>query len=137
MRRTKEQAKKRTYEVGSSSRTQASVPPPVDNNARRTRVLRGLNREQLALADIYKSTRLIGGKYFDPSVLREFGCEYMVDRLLRHGQWSRVFDWRGPTYGPVTYEFLASLKKKKKGTDQLIKAINIIRSFWQEVHTLC
>jgi len=31
----------------------------------------------------------------------------MVNRLLRQPQRSKVFEWRGPTYTPVTYEFLA------------------------------
>ena len=79
----------------------------VEPNARRTRVLRGLTHEQLSLVDMYKSENLIGGKYFNPSVLREFVFEDMVNRLLRHPQWSKVFEWRGPTYTPVTYEFLA------------------------------
>jgi len=86
-------------------------PPPlqseVEPNARRTMVLRGLTHEQLALVDVYKLENLIGGKYFDPSVLREFGFEDMVNRLLRQPQWSKVFEWRGPTYTPVTYDFLA------------------------------
>jgi len=88
----------------------AEPPPPsplVEPNARGTRVLRGLTHKQLALVDVYKSKNLIGGKYFNPSVLREFGFEDMVNRLLRHPQWSKVFEWRGPTYTPVTYEFLA------------------------------
>ena len=88
----------------------AEPQPPqsqVEPNARGTRVLRGLTHEQLALVDVYKSENLIGGKYFDPSVLREFGFEDMVNRLLRHPQWSKLFEWREPTYTPVTYEFLA------------------------------
>jgi len=47
------------------------------------------------------------GKYFDPSLLREFGFEDMVNRLLRQPQRNKLFKWRGPTYTPVTYEFLA------------------------------
>ena len=82
-------------------------PPQVEPNARGTRVFRGLTHEQLALVDVNKSENLIGGKYFDPSVLREFGFEDMVNRLLRHSQWSKVFEWRGLTYTPVTFEFLA------------------------------
>jgi len=82
-------------------------PPQVEPNAKETRVLRGLTYEQLVLVDMYKLENLIGGKYFDPSVLREFGFEDMVNRLLRHPQWSKVFEWRGPTYTPITYEFLA------------------------------
>jgi len=82
-------------------------PPQVEPNAIGTRVLRALTHEQLPLVDVYKSENFIGGKYFDPSVLREFGFEDMVNRLLRHPQWSKVFEWRGPTYTPVTYEFLA------------------------------
>jgi len=112
MGRCKEQGLKRNYEEASTSRTMARVEPPppppqVEPNARGTRVLRGLTHEQLVLVDMYKSENLIGGKYFDPSVLREFGFEDMVNRLLRHPQWSKVFEWRGPTYTPVTYEFLA------------------------------
>jgi len=112
MGRTKEQALNRNYEEASASRTMVIVeplPPPsqVEPNARGTRVLRGLTHEQLVLVDMYKSENLIGGKYFDPSVLRKFGFEYMVNRLLRHPQCSKVFEWRGPTYTPVTYEFLA------------------------------
>lgn len=38
----------------------------------------------------------------------------MVNRFLKHTQWSKVFDWRGQTYAPVTYEFLASLNIKKE-----------------------
>ena len=56
----------------------AEPPPPqpqVEPNARGTRVLRVLTHEQLALVDMYKLVNLIGGKYFDPSVLREFGFE--------------------------------------------------------------
>jgi len=67
----------------------AEPPPPrpqVEPNARGTRVLRGLTHEQLALVDMYKSENLFGGKYFDPSVLREFGFEDMVNRLLRQPQ---------------------------------------------------
>jgi len=82
-------------------------PPQVEPNARGTRVLRGLTHDQLALVDVYKSENLIGGKYFDPSVLREFGFEDMVNRLLRQPQLGKVFEWRGPTYTPVTYKFLA------------------------------
>jgi len=88
----------------------AEPPPPrpqVEPNSRGTRVLRGLTHEQLALMDMYKSENLIGGKYFDPSVLRGFRFEDMVNCLLRQPQWSKLFEWRGPTYTPVTYEFLA------------------------------
>jgi len=88
MGRTKEQALKRNYEEASTSQTMARaepppLPPQVEPNARETRVLRGLTHEQLALVDMYKSENLIGGKYFDPSVLR------------------------GSPYTTVTYEFLA------------------------------
>jgi len=80
MGRIKEQALKRNYEEASTSRTMARAEPPlpppeVEPNARGTRVLRGLTHEQLALLDVYKSENLIGGKYFDPSVLREFGLK--------------------------------------------------------------
>jgi len=107
-----QQALKRNYEEAGTSRTMARPEPPfpspqVEPNARGTRVLRGLTHEQLALVDVYKSENLIGAKYFDPSVLREFGFEDMVNRLLRHPQWSKVFEWTGPRYTPVTYEFLA------------------------------
>ena len=106
MGRTKEQALKRNYEEANTSRTTARVEPPpprqqVQPNARGTRVLRGLTHEQLALVDVYKSENLIGGKYFDSSMLREFGFEDMVNRLQREPQRSKV------TYTPVTYEFLA------------------------------
>jgi len=112
MGRTKEHALKRIYEDASTTRTTAIVeptPPPlqVEPNARETRVLRGLTHEQLAPVDMYKLGNLFGGKYFDPCVLREFGFEDMVNRLIRHPQRSKVFQWRGPTYTPVTYEFLA------------------------------
>ena len=108
MGRTKEQALKRNYEEASTSRTTATAEPrpprqQVEPNARGTRVLRGLTHEQLALVDVYKSENLIGLKYFDPSVVREFGFEDMVNRLLRQPQLSKVFEWRGPTYTPVTY----------------------------------
>jgi len=91
MGRTKEQASKRNYEEASTSGTMARAEPPpppshVEPNARGTRVLRGLTHEQLALVDVYKSENLIGGKYFDPSVLRKFGFEDMVNRLLRPSQ---------------------------------------------------
>ena len=85
----------------------AEPQPPqsqVEPNARGTRVLRGLTHEQLALVDVYKSENLIGGKDFDPRVLREFGFVDMVNRLP---QLSKVFEWRGPTYNQVTYEFLS------------------------------
>jgi len=64
---TKEQDLKRNYEEPSTSQTMArakppSPPPQVEPNARRTRVLRGLTHEQLALVDMYKSENLIGGK---------------------------------------------------------------------------
>jgi len=112
MGRTKEQALKRNYEEASTSRKPARAEPPpqrqqVEPKARGTRVVRGLTHEQLALVDVYRSENLIGEKYFDPSVLAEFGFEDMVNRLLRHPQWSKVFEWRGPTYTAVTYEFLA------------------------------
>jgi len=73
---TKEQALKRNYEEASTSRTMARAEPPppppqVEPNARGTRVLRGLTLEQLALVNVYKSENLIGGKYFDPSMLRK------------------------------------------------------------------
>jgi len=112
MGRTKEQALKRNYEETSTSQTMARTEPPpprpqVEPNARGTRVLRGLTHEQLALVDVYKSENLIIGKYFDPSVLREFGFEGMLNRLLRQPLLSKVFEWGGPTYTPATYEFLA------------------------------
>jgi len=99
MGRIKEQALKWNYDEASIIRTMARAEPPppppqVEPNAKGTRVLRGLTHEQLALVDVYKSENLTGGKYFDPSVLRESGIEDMVE-------------WRGPTYTPVTYEFLA------------------------------
>lgn len=82
MGRTKKRAKKTTYEDVSTIRTRvqparAQPPPPppqVDLYARGTQVLRGLTHEQLTLVNVYKSMNLMGGKYFDPSVLREFGC---------------------------------------------------------------
>jgi len=112
MGRTKEQALKRNYEEASTSQTMARAEPPppspqVEPNARGPRVLRSLTHEQLSLVDVYKLENLIGSKYFYPSVLREFGFEDMVNRLLRHLQWSKLFEWRGPTYTWVTYEFLA------------------------------
>jgi len=112
MGRTKKQALKRNYEEAGTSRTMARpeppLPPPqVEPNTRGTRVLRVLTHEQLAPVDVYKSENLIRGKYFDPSVLRELGFGDMVNRLLRHPKWSKVFEWKGPTYTPVTYEFLA------------------------------
>ena len=108
MGRIKEHALKRNYEQASTSRTMARAEPPppppqVEPNARGTRVLRGLTHEQLALVDVYKSENLIGGKYFDPRVVREFR---FVDMVNRQPQLSKVFEWRGPTYTPVTYEFL-------------------------------
>jgi len=112
MGRTKEQALKRNYEEASTCQTMARTEPPpplplVEPNARRTRVLRGLTHEQLALVDVYKSENLIGGKYFDPIVLRECRFKDMVNRLLRQRLLSKVFEWGGPTYTPATYEFLA------------------------------
>jgi len=112
MGRTKEQALKRNYEEASTSRTTPRAEPPpqrqqVEPKARGTRVVRGLTHEQLALGDVYRSENLIGEKYIDPSVLREFGFEDMVNRLLRHPQWSKVFERRGLTYTPVTFEFIA------------------------------
>jgi len=112
MGRIKEQGLKRNYEEASTTRTMARAEPPppppqVEPNARGTRVLRGLTHEQFALVDVYKSENLIGEKYFDPSLLREFGFEDMVNRSLRHSQWSKVFECIGVTYTPVTYEFLA------------------------------
>jgi len=97
MGRTKQQALKKNYEEAGTSRTMARVEPPlpppqVEPNARGTRVLRGLTNEQLAFADVYMSENLIGGKYFAPSVLRELGFGDMVNRLLRHPQWSKVFE---------------------------------------------
>jgi len=99
MGRTKEQALKWNYEEARTIRTMARAEPPppppqVEPNAKGTRVLRGLTHEQLPLVHVYKSENLTGGKYFDPSVLRESGIEDMVE-------------WREPTYTPVTYEFLA------------------------------
>jgi len=87
MGRIKEQALKRNYEEASTSRTMARAEPPppppqLEPNARGTMVLRGLTHEQLALVDVYNVENLIGGKYFDPSVLREFGFEDMVNRLI-------------------------------------------------------
>jgi len=88
MRIAKEQALKMNLEEASTSRTMARAEPPtprpqVEPNARGTRVLRGLTHEQLSLVDMYKSENLIVGKYFYPSVLREFGFEDMVNRLQR------------------------------------------------------
>ena len=100
------------YEEASTSRTTARAEPPplrqqVEPKARGTRVLRGLTHEQLAFVDMYMSENLIGGKILKSEYVREFGFKDMVNRLLRHPQWSKVFEWRGPTYTPVTYEFLA------------------------------
>jgi len=80
MGRTKEQGLKSNYEEASTSRTMARAEPPppppqIEPNARGTRVLRDLTHEQFALVNVYKSENLIGGKYFDPSVLREFGLK--------------------------------------------------------------
>jgi len=103
---------KRNYEEAGTSRTMARTEPPpprpqVEPNARGTRVLRGLTLEQLALVDVYKSENLIGGKCFDPIVLREFRFKDLVNWLLRQSLLSKVFEWGGPTYTPATYEFLA------------------------------
>jgi len=87
--------------------TRAEPQPPqsqVEPNARRTRVHRGITHEQLGLAEVYNSENLIGGKYFYPRVVREFG---FVDMVNRQPQLSKVFKWRGPTYTPVSHEFLA------------------------------
>ena len=80
MGRTKEQALKRNYEEASTSRTTARAEPPpprqqVQPNIRETRVVRDLTHEQLALVDVYRSENLIGGKYFDLSVLIEYGLK--------------------------------------------------------------
>jgi len=92
------------------ARTEPPPPrPQVEPNARGTRVLRGLTHEQLALVDVYKLENLIVGKYFDPSVLREFGFEDMINRLLRHPQWSKVFEWRGPTYIRLPMSFFLEM----------------------------
>jgi len=112
MGRTKEQALKRNFEEASTCQTMARTEPPppppqVEPIARGTRVLRGLTHEQLALLDVYKSENLIVGKYFYPSVLREFRFKDMVNRLLIQPLLSKVFEWGGPTYTPATYEFLA------------------------------
>jgi len=42
--------------------------------------------------DVYKSENLIGGKYFDPSLVREFGFEDMVNLLLRD-YLNRIKSW--------------------------------------------
>ena len=94
MGKIKEQALERNFEETSASRSMARVEPPppppqVEPNARGTRVLRGLTHEQLALVDVYKSENLIGWKYFDPIVLREFG---FVDMVNRQPQLSKVFE---------------------------------------------
>jgi len=99
MRIAKEQALKMNLEEASTSRTMARAEPPtprpqVEPNASGTKVLRGLTHEQLAIVDMYKSENLIVGKYFYPSVLREFGFEDMVNRLQRQLQRSKVFEWR-------------------------------------------
>jgi len=112
MGRTKEHILKRNYEEANTSRTRARIklpppPPQVEPNTTGTGVLRGLTHEQLALLDVYKSENLIIGKYFDPSVLREFRFKDMVNWLLRQPLLSKVFEWGGPTYTLATYEFLA------------------------------
>jgi len=67
--------------------------------------------------DAYKSKQLSEGMFFDQNVLREFDCIEEVNRLRRHTQLSRLFEWWGPTYAPVTYEFLATLEIAKEAND--------------------
>ncbi|MEQ5154370.1 hypothetical protein ABN254_21340, partial [Providencia rettgeri] len=62
---------------------------------------------QLTTVDNYKVKQLSVGRHFDDNVLKEFGCLDEVNGLLRHSQLRHLFEWRGPTYAPITYEFLA------------------------------
>lgn len=34
--------------------------------------------------------------------------------MLRHRYWGKLFSWRGHTYSPITYEFIATLNIKKE-----------------------
>ncbi|MEQ5167078.1 hypothetical protein ABN262_23405, partial [Citrobacter youngae] len=71
----------------------------------------------LATVDHYKRKQLCVGRFFEDNILREFGCLNEVNELLTHQQLRHLFQWRGPTYASVTYEFLATLNIRKEVND--------------------
>ncbi|XP_031130487.1 uncharacterized protein LOC116032183 [Ipomoea triloba] len=124
MGRSKEIAKKTKHDHAESNRSrarpQASRNQPEVPQApqeRGTRSLRHLTPPERALVDTYKSKQLSVGRFFEDNVLREFECLDEVNRLIRHPRLSLLFELRGPTYSPVTYEFLATLNIKKDAND--------------------
>lgn len=125
MGRTKELAKKSRHDDAGSSRQRTRVQPSrrqqPENVPQRaipeelgTRPFQNLSPVERALVDVYRGKRLSEGRFFEPNMLREFGCEEEVYRLLQHPQLGRLFVWRGPTYSPITYEFIATLDIRRE-----------------------
>ncbi|XP_031114134.1 uncharacterized protein LOC116017653 [Ipomoea triloba] len=116
MGRYKEMAKKSKHDHGESSRSRARPQVAVSQapQERGSRSLRHLTPLQRTLVDDYKSKQLCVGRFFDDNILTEFGCLNEINGLIRHPQLHRLFEWRGPTYAPVTYEFLATLEIRKE-----------------------
>nr|GMD75035.1 hypothetical protein Iba_chr13aCG11040 [Ipomoea batatas] len=55
-----------------------------------------------------------GGYYLDLDIINRYGCRSVVERLISHTQWAKVFSWRGDTYASVIYEFVSTLECNRK-----------------------
>nr|GLL26980.1 hypothetical protein Itr_chr05CG09920 [Ipomoea trifida] len=101
MVRTKEIAKKRKFDQASFSHDPAGEDMQnVEEQKDAILGARTLKLTAILLAKVekLKTLQVLGGKYFDPSMLDSFGCTREVEDMIFNPQWSTIFSWRGDTY---------------------------------------
>nr|GMC60137.1 uncharacterized protein LOC104900936 [Ipomoea batatas] len=106
--RTKEAAKKRRHDEGGSSsgaaRGESDLLVPGGRGLGHLSTMKLLRVEEL------QAKMVSGGYYFDYPLLDSYGCREGVERLTSQRYWEHLFCWRGDTYEPVIYEFMATLE---------------------------
>nr|GMD13249.1 uncharacterized protein LOC109154451 [Ipomoea batatas] len=106
--RMKEAAKKRRYdESGTSSGVAGGQSDLLIPGGR---CLGNLSTIQLLNVEELQTKMVSGGYYSDYPLLDSYGCREGVEWLTSQPHWDHLFSWRGDTYEPVIYEFIATLE---------------------------
>nr|GMC66403.1 uncharacterized protein LOC104900936 [Ipomoea batatas] len=118
--RTKEAAKKRRHDEGGSSsgaaRGESDLLVPGGRGLGHLSTMKLLRVEEL------QAKMVSGGYYFDYPLLDSYGCREGVERLTSQRYWEHLFCWRGDTYEPVIYEFMATLEMTEESHKYYISA---------------
>nr|GMD03429.1 uncharacterized protein LOC109154451 [Ipomoea batatas] len=105
--RNKERAKKRKHDVGSSS---GAVEAESDLLIAGCRSLRHLSGTQIERVEELQAKGVLGGFYFDYTLLDAYGCRAEMERMMSQRFWEHIFSWRDGTYEPVVHEFITTFE---------------------------